>query len=200
MRIEDFKRGVLPNPPNPPWVMARKCCVMSWNQREGECTRWYCTYGTQGRIYNGSSTNPPFSRHLLEVPQNLIIQVKSMKCSSSKISKLATSVAMENVIFMNFYWWVWSIKVGVVCGTCKLPTVWGKKGLSIGYITRGRSLRDLHTRGPQARGNVNLTRRDRLPSDVTNLYHGKSIERLTRFEDRNNVWPKLMVSYKFMLK
>ena len=37
-------------------------------------------------------------------------------------------------------------------------------------------------------------------SDVTNLYHGKSIEHLTRFEDRNNVWPKLMVSYKFMLK
>ena len=71
--------------------------------------------------------------------------------------------------------------------------------LSIGYITRGRSLRDLHTRGPQARGNVNH-RRDRLPSDVTNLYHGKSIEHLTRFEDRNNVWPKLMVSYKFMLK
>ena len=35
---------------------------------------------------------------------------------------------------------------------------------------------------------------------VTNLYHGKSIEHLTRFEDRNNVWPKLMVSYKFMLK
>ena len=72
-------------------------------------------------------------------------------------------------------------------------------GISIGYITRGRSLRDLHTRGPQARGNVNH-RRDRLPSDVTNLYHGKSIEHLTRFEDRNNVWPKLMVSYKFMLK
>ena len=67
------------------------------------------------------------------------------------------------------------------------------------YITRGRSLRDLHTRGPQALGNVNH-RRDRLPSDVTNLYHGKSIEHLTRFEDRNNVWPKLMVSYKFMLK
>ena len=38
-----------------------------------------------------------------------------------------------------------------------------------------------------------------LPSDVSNLYHGKSIEHLTRFEDRN-VWPKLMVSYKFMLK
>ena len=36
------------------------------------------------------------------------------------------------------------------------------------------------------------------PRDVTNLYHGKSIEHLTRFEDRNNVWPKLMVSYKFM--
>ena len=70
---------------------------------------------------------------------------------------------------------------------------------SIGYIMRGRSLRDLHTRGPQARGNVNH-RRDRLPSDVTNLYHGKSIEHLTRFEDRNNVWPKLMVSYKFMFK
>ena len=68
-------------------------------------------------------------------------------------------------------------------------------GVCIGYITRGRSLRDLHTRGPQARGN-----RDRLPSDVTNLYHGKRIEHLTRFEDRNNVWPKLMVSYKFMLK
>ena len=44
------------------------------------------------------------------------------------------------------------------------------------------------------------SRRDRLPSDVTNLYHGKSIEHLTRFEDRNNVWPKLIVSYKFMLK
>ena len=72
-------------------------------------------------------------------------------------------------------------------------------GVCIGYITRGRSLRDLHTRGPQARGNVNH-RRDRLPSDVTNLYHGKRIEHLTRFEDRNNVWPKLMVSYKFMLK
>ena len=71
--------------------------------------------------------------------------------------------------------------------------------ICIGYITRGRSLRDLHTRGPQARGNVNHCR-DRLPSDVTNLYHGKSIEHLTRFEDRNNVWPKLMVSYKFMLK
>ena len=42
--------------------------------------------------------------------------------------------------------------------------------------------------------------RDQLQSDVTNLYHGKSIEHLTRFEDRNNVWPKLMVSYKFMLK
>ena len=62
--------------------------------------------------------------------------------------------------------------------------------ISIGYITRGRSLRDLHTRGPG--GNVNH-RRDRLPSDVTN--YGKSIEHLTRFEDRNNVWPKLMVSY-----
>ena len=68
------------------------------------------------------------------------------------------------------------------------------EGVCIGYIMRGRSLRDLHTRG-----NVNH-RRDRLPSDVTNLYHGKSIEHLTRFEDRNNVWPKLMVSYKFMLK
>ena len=44
------------------------------------------------------------------------------------------------------------------------------------------------------------SRRDRLTSDVTNLYHGKSIEHLTRFEDRNSVWPKLMVSYKFMLK
>ena len=74
-----------------------------------------------------------------------------------------------------------------------------EKALCIGYITRGRSLRDLHTRGPQARGNVNH-RRDRLPSEVTNLYHGKSIEHLTRFEDRNNVWPKQMVSYKFMLK
>ena len=42
--------------------------------------------------------------------------------------------------------------------------------------------------GPQARGNVNH-RRDRLQSDVTNLYHGKRIEHLTRFEDRNNVWP-----------
>ena len=73
------------------------------------------------------------------------------------------------------------------------------RGTHIGYITRGRSLRDLHTRGPQARGNVNH-RRDRLLSDVTNLYYGKSIEHLTRFEDRNNVWPKLMVSYKFMLK
>ena len=61
---------------------------------------------------------------------------------------------------------------------------------------RGRSLRDLHTR---AQGNVNHVE-TRLPSDVTNLYHGKSIEHLTRFEDRNNVWPKLMVSYKFMLK
>ena len=71
--------------------------------------------------------------------------------------------------------------------------------LCIGYITRGRSLRDLHTRGPQARGNVNH-RRDRLPSDVTNLYHGKSIEHFTRFEDWNKGWPKLMVSYKFMLK
>ena len=72
-------------------------------------------------------------------------------------------------------------------------------GLSIGYITRGRSLRDLHTRGLQARGNVK-PRRDALPSDVTNLYYGKSIEHLTRFEDKNNIWPKLMVSYKFMLK
>ena len=69
--------------------------------------------------------------------------------------------------------------------------------LGIGYITRGRSLRDLHTRGP--RGNVNH-RRDRLPSDATYLYHGKSIEHLARFEDRNSVWPKLMVSYKFLLK
>ena len=59
---------------------------------------------------------------------------------------------------------------------------------------RGRSLRDLHTRG-QARRECK-SRRDRLPSDVTNLYHGKSIEHLTRFEDRNNVWPKLMVSYR----
>ena len=63
---------------------------------------------------------------------------------------------------------------------------------------RERSLRDLHTRGPQARGNVNR-RRDRLPSDATYLYHGKSIEHLPRFEDRNSsVWPKLMVSYKFL--
>ena len=88
----------------------------------------------------------------------------------------------------------------IVCiifnGDCTAPHL---PHLRIGYITRGRSLRDLHTRGPQARGNVNH-RRDRLPSDVTNLYHGKSIEHLTRFEDRNNVWPKLMVSYKFMLK
>ena len=49
---------------------------------------------------------------------------------------------------------------------------------------------------PEARGNVNHVETGyRLPSDVTNLYHGKSIEHLTRFEDRNNVWPKLMVRY-----
>ena len=71
--------------------------------------------------------------------------------------------------------------------------------VGIGYITRERSLRDLHTRGPQARVNVNH-RRDRLPSDATYLYHGKSIEHLARFEDRNSVWPKLMVCYKFLLK
>ena len=53
---------------------------------------------------------------------------------------------------------------------------------------------------PEGRRPEGITGRDRLPSDVTNLYHGKSIEHLTRFEDRNNVWPKLMVSYKFMLK
>ena len=59
--------------------------------------------------------------------------------------------------------------------------------LCIGYITRERSLRDLHTRGPAARGNVNhIPRRDRLPSDATYLYHGKSIEHLARFEDRNS--------------
>ena len=56
------------------------------------------------------------------------------------------------------------------------------KGLRIGYITRGRSLRV-----PQGRGNVNQVERD-----VTNLYHG---EHLTRFEDRNSGWPKLMVGY-----
>ena len=71
--------------------------------------------------------------------------------------------------------------------------------ISIGYITRERSPCDLHTRGPQARGNVNHSR-DQLPSDATYLYHGKSIEHLARFEDRNSVWPKLMVSYKFLLK
>ena len=72
----------------------------------------------------------------------------------------------------------------------------------IGYITRERSLRDLHTRGLQARGNVrtNVRTRERLLSDATYLYHGKSIEHLARFEDRNSVWPKLMVSYKFLLK
>ena len=86
-----------------------------------------------------------------------------------------------------------------VAGWHDKTTINTDHAIRIGYITRGRSLRDLHTRGPQARGNVNH-RRDRLPSDVTNLYHGKSIEHLTRFEDRNNVWPKLMVSYKFMLK
>ena len=74
-----------------------------------------------------------------------------------------------------------------------------KQYICIGYITRERSLRDLHTRG---RGNVNhrRDRRDRLLSDATYLYHGKSIEHLARFEDRNSVWPKLMVSYKFLLK
>ena len=58
----------------------------------------------------------------------------------------------------------------------------------------GHETSDLHTRG-----NVNH-HRDRLPSDATYLYHGKSIEHLARFEDRNSVWPKLMVSYKFLLK
>ena len=33
-------------------------------------------------------------------------------------------------------------------------------GIRIGYITRGRSLRELHTRGPQARGNVNHVETD----------------------------------------
>ena len=34
------------------------------------------------------------------------------------------------------------------------------QAICIGYITRGRSLRDLHTRGPQARGNVNHRREE----------------------------------------
>ena len=50
------------------------------------------------------------------------------------------------------------------------------------YIPEGRRPRECKSR------------RDRLTSDVTNLYHGKSIEHLTRFEDRNSVWPKLMVT------
>ena len=66
--------------------------------------------------------------------------------------------------------------------------------VSIGYITRERSL---HTRGLQARGNVIETDSQ---SDATYFYHGKSIEHLARFEDRNSVWPKLTVSYKFLLK
>ena len=48
--------------------------------------------------------------------------------------------------------------------------------------------------GRRPRGNVNHRRN---PSDATYLYHGKSIEHLARFEDRNS---KLMVSYKFLLK
>ena len=51
--------------------------------------------------------------------------------------------------------------------------------ISIGYITRGRSLRDLHTRPRAAGPRECKSRRDRLTSDVTNLYHGKSIEHLT---------------------
>ena len=47
-----------------------------------------------------------------------------------------------------------------------MPEVSTSRDTGIGYITRERSLRDLHTRGPQARGNVNH-RRDRLPSDAT---------------------------------
>ena len=40
----------------------------------------------------------------------------------------------------------------------------------IGYITRCRSLRDLHTEGRRPRGCVN--REETEPSDVTDLYHG----------------------------
>ena len=43
--------------------------------------------------------------------------------------------------------------------------------MSIGYITRCRYLRDLHTEGRRPRGCVN--REDTEPSDITDLYHGR---------------------------
>ena len=45
-------------------------------------------------------------------------------------------------------------------GTYKLFKTKIVNSIRIGYITRGRSLRDLHTRGPQARGNVNHVETD----------------------------------------
>ena len=42
--------------------------------------------------------------------------------------------------------------------------------LSIGYITRRRSLRDLHTEDRRPRGCVNHVETE--PSDTTDLYHG----------------------------
>ena len=44
------------------------------------------------------------------------------------------------------------------------------KLIRIGYITRCRCLRDLHTEGRRPRGCVN--RVDTEPSDITDLYHG----------------------------
>ena len=42
--------------------------------------------------------------------------------------------------------------------------------ISIGYTPRWRSLRDLHHRGPQARGSVRSIETE--SRSVTNLYHG----------------------------
>ena len=57
--------------------------------------------------------------------------------------------------------------------------------LCIGYITRERSLRDLHSHGPQITVETD--------SQSATYTMAKALKHLARFEDRNSVWPKLMV-------
>ena len=83
----------------------------------------------QEQIYNGSrGFKRPLAlsldTSLLEVLQNLIIQVHEMKAAApGKTSELASDSKRDNkcTVSMNLnymHWWVWPIKVGMVCGAC----------------------------------------------------------------------------------
>ena len=71
--------------------------------------------------------------------------------------------------------------------------------VSIGYITRERSLRDLHPEGCRPEGmQITVETNSRVMQPTCIMAKALNMH-LARFEDRNSVWPKLMVTRSLSL-